>query len=366
MDKHLDDHNILDAIRAAMTQAQVDLADTMALVRAQYIETDVDDRLAAALDGLLRTLVSRQPIQEKVQPKRAETRAIVVSGEAGAGKTASLDNAFRTHPVLGGYGTPGSGCPIARVVVPAPCTLKALGAAILHALGYPLARELREHAVWTRVHSALQTSGTVILHLDETHNLTDKANVSELDAIRKALKGVMVSRDWPVGLVVSGLPSLVEAMREIDEVRRRGRFIRIPALTDMDTALLGEPMKRCCEIASIDLPEGFTEEIGARLVHAGMHRYGIAVELIHEAIEAALLEAAKDDPPEEAGVLAIRHFAEAYAGRTGCGDRANPFVVSDWWEVDASQVLLDDMPVIPVMPEDPKPRRRGRPSKRRS
>jgi hypothetical protein len=350
-------NDIIASIRAAMPAAQVHLADNMALVRAEYIQTDMDDRLAAALDALLRTLVSRQPIEEEAQTGKTETRAIIVSGEAGAGKTASLDNAFRTHPVLGGYGTLGSGCPIARVVVPAPCTLKALGTAILQALGYPLARELREHAVWTRVHEALRTSGTVILHLDEMHNLTDRANVAELDAIRKSLKGLMVSRDWPVGLVVSGLPSLVEAMREIDEVRRRGRFIRIPALSDADTALLGEPMKRCCEIAGVTLPEGLPETIGGRLAHAGLYRYGIAVELIHEAIETALLEAAKANPPEDAGVLATRHFADAYAARTGCGDRMNPFVAPDWYEIDASQVLLDEMPPEPVMPEDPKPRR---------
>lgn len=66
---------------------------------------------------------------------------------------------------------------------------------------------------------------------------------------------------------------------------------------------------------------------------------------------------AKANPPEDAGVLATRHFADAYAARTGCGDRMNPFVAPDWYEIDASQVLLDEMPPEPVMPEYPKPRR---------
>lgn len=343
--------NIIAAIRAAMPAVQVNLADDMALVRGEYIETDLDDRLARSLDALLRTLVSRQPVDEdEGQPKRNETRSLVVVGEAGAGKTAALDHAFLKHPVLGGYGTPGSGCPIARVVVPAPCTLKALGAAILNALGYPLKRELRENIVWARVHEALQVSGTVILHLDEMHNATDRANVRELDAIRKALKGLMVSREWPVGLVVSGLPSLIPAMREIDEVRRRGLFVRIPLLEmPDDIALLRVAMERCCEVARIDLPQALVDEIGPRLSHACLRRYGIAVELIHEAIEAILLSGGK--------VLQGCHFADAYAARTGCGDRMNPFVAPDWAEIDASQVLLDEMPPEPVMPEDPKPRR---------
>lgn len=353
-------NDIIASIRAAMPATQVHLADRMALVRGEYIATDLDERLSASLDALLRTLISRQPIEEEApRSARNETRSLIVVGEAGAGKTAALNHAFRTHPVLGGYGTLGSGCPIARVVVPAPCTLKALGIAILNALGYPLMRDLRENAVWTRVHEALQISGTVILHLDEMHNLTDKANILELDAIRKALKGLMISREWPVGLVVSGLPSLVPAMREIDEVRRRGRFLRIPLLSmPNDEPLLGEAMKRCCELAGIELPEGLSVELGPRLSHAGLHRYGIAVELVHEAIETCLLD--------DGAVLAVDHFATAYMARTGCGDRMNPFVAPDWPDIDTTAVLLDEMPPEPVMPEDPKPRRRGRPSKRRA
>jgi type II secretory pathway predicted ATPase ExeA len=353
-------NDIIASIRAAMPAAQVHLADRMALVRAEYIATDLDERLSVSLDALLRTLISRKPIEEvESQAARNETRSIVVVGEAGAGKSAALNHAFQTHPVLGGYGTLGSGCPIARVVVPAPCSLKSLGIAILNGLGYPLMRDLRENAVWTRVHEALQISGTVILHLDEMHNLTDKANIKELDAIRKALKGLMISREWPVGLVVSGLPSLVPAMRVIDEVRRRGRFISIPLLSmPDDEPLLEEAMKRCCEIAGVELPEGFANEIGPRLSHASLHRYGIAVEFVHEAIEDCLLGGG--------GALRIAHFANAYAARTGCGDRMSPFIAPDWAEIDASQVLLDEMPPEIVIPEDPKPRKRGRPSKKGS
>ncbi|MGF7054750.1 type II secretory pathway predicted ATPase ExeA [Bosea sp. OAE752] len=349
------DSSIIERIRTSMPSAELALADKMALVRAEYIETDLDDRLRASIDAVLRTLISRRASEEN--RRRNETRALVVVGEAGTGKTSSLDRMFRTHPALGDYGALASECPIARVVVPAPCTMKALGVAILHALGYPLSRDLREHAIWTRVHETLQTSGKVILHLDEMHNLTDKANALELDSIRKALKTLLVSYDWPMGLVISGLPSLVPAMREIDEVRRRGRFIRIPLLSmPTDSDLVDEALNRCCKIADIRVPDGFTEYAGSRLSHAGLQRYGIVVELIHEAIEAALLH--------RADTLDIAHFATAYNGRTGCGDRMNPFIAPDWPDIDATAVLVDEMPVEPVLPEDPKPRkRRARKSK---
>lgn len=343
--------SIIKHIRAAMSATDVALADTMALVRAEHIETDLEDRLRSAVNAVLRTLVSRRPVaDDSDQPSRSEARAVVVVGEAGTGKSASLDHVFRTHPILGGYGRPGSDCPIARVVVPAPCSLKALGTAILHALDYPLARDLREHAIWTRVHETLRVSGKVILHLDEMHNLTDKANVLELDAIRKALKTLMVSREWPVGLVVSGLPSLVPALQEIDEVRRRGRFIHLPELSlPEDLDLVAVAIQRCSAVATLAVPEEFAQQIGPRLSHAGLNRYGIVIELIHGAIENCLLE--------NKHTFDIQHFATAYADRTGCGDRMNPFIAPDWPDIDAAKVLLEEMPIEPALAGDPAPRR---------
>ncbi|HEV7258554.1 MAG TPA: ATP-binding protein [Bosea sp. (in: a-proteobacteria)] len=328
-------------------------------VRAEYIVTDLDDRLDKGMNALIRTIVSRRAHgQTDADPLRKEARAIVVVGEAGTGKTVSIERLFRTHPALKGYGHPGSGCPLISVTVPAPCTLKSLGMSILHALGYPLARDLREYLLWARVHEALKTAGILLLHLDELHNLTDNANVLEIDTIRKAMKSIMVSNEWPVGLVISGLPSLVPAMREIDEVRRRGRFIQLPQLSmPADTPLIAETLSRCCSVASIATAEGFAEAIGPRLGHAALNRYGIAVELIHEAIEDCLISA--DDE------LQIAHFANAFADRTGCGDRMNPFIAPDWYDIDASLILLDEMPPEPILAGDPKPKSSGRNSPKR-
>ncbi len=343
-------NSAVDQLRASLPEAEREIIDAMEKVRAVYIETDLDDRLCKGLNALLRTTVSWRALgQTDADPLRKEARAVVVVGEAGTGKTASIDRLLRTHPALKGYGRPGSGCPLISVTVPAPCTLKSLGMSILHALGYPLARDLREHLLWARVHEALKTAGILLLHLDELHNLTDNANVLEIDTIRKAMKSIMVSNEWPVGLVISGLPSLLPAMREIDEVRRRGRFIQLPPLSmPADMPVVAEALSRCCSTASIATAEGFAEAIGPRLGHAALNRYGIAVELIHEAIEDCLLSA--DDE------LRIEHFANAFADRTGCGDRMNPFIAPDWYDIDASLVLLDEMPPEPILADDPKPK----------
>ena len=98
------------------------------------------------------------------------------------GKTASLERLFRTHPILQSRGEHRS--PLLRVIVPAPCTLKTLGREVLRALGYPLARELADHIIWARIQELLPVAGVLIVHFDETHNLTDNANVVQMENIR--------------------------------------------------------------------------------------------------------------------------------------------------------------------------------------
>lgn len=341
----------VDRLRASLPASEVALIQTMERVRAHYFESDFDERLEKQFRQLLRTVASRKPLDlNDRKADRTETRAIVLAGEAGAGKTSSLDNLFHQNKSLVGYGRLGSGCPLVTVSVASPCTLKSLGTSVLHVLGYPLVRERDANLIWDRVRRMLVENEVLILHFDEMHNLTDRAHVDEIDKIRKTLKSLMVSPTWPVGLIVSGLPSLVPAMRQIDEVRRRGRFIKVPLLNmPEDCHIIGRLLEDLAAVADIVVPEGFEDDIGPRLGHACLSRFGIAAEFVHEAIEACLQSSQRR--------LAIDHFAEAYAGRTGCGDRMNVFLAPDWADIDPSEVLLDDMPPEPVMPEDPKSRR---------
>lgn len=340
----------VDLLRASISASELRVVDTMCLIRADYVETSVDEKVRKSFDTLLRTVISRRSDNGTDKDKsRMEARAIVLVGEAGAGKSATLERLFRTHPAIKGYGQRGSGCPLISITVPAPCTLKSLGMTTLHGLGYPLVRDLREHLLWARVHEALRTAGILLLHFDELHNLTDSANVVEIDTIRKAMKSLMVSNDWPIGLILSGLPSLVPSLRGIDEVRRRGRFIQLPDLSvPSDTPLLCETVDRGCSTATIAVANGFAEQIAPRLAHAALHRYGIAVELIHEAIEDCLMAGCDE--------LSTEHFANAFSARTGCADRMNVFVAPDWPDIDATLVLQERMPLSPEDNEGPRPK----------
>lgn len=341
--------DFIDIIRVSLSEQQKVVLAAREKLRNKHIETEWDPELSRKFDTLMRSVLSqRQAAGEPAANARQEGRCLFVSGEAGTGKTASLERLFRTHPILQSRGEHRS--PLLRVIVPAPCTLKTLGREVLRALGYPLARELADHIIWARIQELLPVAGVLIVHFDETHNLTDNANVVQMDNIRKTFKTLMVS-SWPVGLIISGLPSLIPEMRKIDEIRRRGQFVSVPLLRlPDDNEMVEGIICGLAEVVGLAIGDDVAESIAPRLIHGALHRFGIAIELIHEAIELALLD-------EKA--LSIEHFATAYTDRTGCGTLMNPFVAPNWADLDCSLVLVDEPPIEPVLPIDP-PRRGGR------
>lgn len=341
--------DLIETFRVSLSDQQKVVLAGREKLKNKHIETEWDPELRRKVDTVVRSVLSvRQSGGEPALDARHEARCLFVSGEAGTGKTASLERLFRTHPILQPRG--GHRSPLLRVIVPAPCTLKTLGREVLRALGYPLARELADHIIWARIQELLPAAGVLIVHFDETHNLTDNANVVQMDNIRKTFKTLMVS-SWPVGLIISGLPSLIPEMRKIDEIRRRGQFVSVPLLRlPEDNEMVEGIICGLADVVGLAISDEVAEQIAPRLIHGALHRFGIAIELIHEAIELALLD-------EKA--LSIDHFATAFTDRTGCGALMNPFAAPNWADLDCSLVLVDEPPIEPVLPIDP-PRRGGR------
>ena len=67
------------------------------------------------------------------------------------------------------------------------------------------------------------------------------------------------------------------------------------------------------------------------LIHASAYRFGIAIDLIIEAIGAAFME---NETP-----IGLDHFAEAYYIKANCDDKLNPFINPLWKAIDTSRVF---------------------------
>ena len=348
------DRAILEDFVASLPQGDRDHIGVMERVNGRVLRTDErDGKVERALRLLSLDLGTRADDTRPLGAgNRIETRALVVTGKTGAGKSSLITRVISAHPSFPSYGVPWSGCRAVAISTPSPCSPKTLGIEILRVLGYSMSAERSLATIFIRVRDRIQFLGKLVLVFDEVHNVLKNANKTEVDEIRTMFKTFMVTTDWPVVLVLSGLPEIVpffEGLAETDdkgkpkpdskgELRRRSQFVhlrslRLPDDTDMVTAALKDVIEGA---AGLSLPADAKHTIVPRLIHAGLYELGSTLQLAREAIG----EAISAKTPETC--VGLEQFRLAYKARTGCADSVNPFVVTDWIKLDCTLVLKEN------------------------
>lgn len=355
----MDGQSEVDPLRAALDATTLARLETMERVKALHIRTPRDDATERGVAFLVETATTRSDPKAPPGPgNRREGRALLVTGESGAGKSTILDRAFRTHPAFAGFRVPGSGCPLVSVEVPGSCTLMQLGRELLATLGYPLAARRSEGEVWEQARMRLEMFDVRLIHFDEAHNVIRGADVKQSAKIQKTLKALLNSPTHPVSLILSGLPELTLFLESLTENRRRAVFLRLEPLTPTDLPPLRAAMASLAAAGGLSASTEALEAIAPRLSHTALHQLGSAIEIVHGAIEEALLRGAN--------ALTIEDFAAFYAFRTGNGAAMNPFLAPDWAAVDCTRALRRGAPTPPLEIATPAPRRRQQPRRKAS
>ena len=351
--------DVLQELLDAMATGERERVGVMERVKSRILRTpDRDDETAETFRKLYADLVTRiDPSLPLGAGNRSETRALVLTGRTGAGKSSMLSRTIGGHPAFFGFGVPRSNCRAVSVLTPSPCNPKALGLEILRVLGFPMAAERPVPAIWGRVRDRLEFLGKVVLHLDEIHNVLETANKRELTQIRTLLKAFLISSNWPVVLVLSGLPEVIPFFEGLNdpeedgtpnadtkgEVRRRAVFVGLRSLRlPKDTAMIAAAVTDMAGVAGMGVDEDIDVKVVPRLIHAALYELGTTMQIAHEAIGQAY------DAKPRATTLGIEHFRLAYRARTSCSDAANPFVVVNWRKVDCTLVLQDTSDAKPA------------------
>ncbi len=233
-----------------------------------------------------------------------ETRGIALLDGAGGGKTSLVDHALRHHPAFAEH-HPNTG-PVVSVSVPSPATLKSVALAIIRETGYPAPKsDPKVWLLWNLVKTRLACCKTVILWIDEAHDLFRKSSASEVQDTLRMLKSLMQG-DNPVIVILTG----IEELWQIDQqVARRFSMIKLPPLSHAkDGKPLGRQIAVFSQQAGLEPPND--PELIPRLVHASRERFGRCIETIIHAIEVALRCGAVQ--------LDRQHFAEAWGMQEGC------------------------------------------------
>ncbi len=276
-----------------------------------------------------------------------EGRAVVVVGESGAGKSRSLERAFANL----GMTDRSDKTFVVSVRAPSPCNLKQLGLEILDGLRYPVERDLRENVVWRLVREQLAMRKISFLHIDELQHLTQLNNPAEALKVCDTLKGLMQNSDWPMWLILSGMPNLARIIESDFQLRRRSSFVRLDQLTACkeDLKEIRKVLVNFGHKAELSLDDLPIPELASRLLHGTEGRLGYLIEVVQEAFSLTLQEW-RQTP-------LMGDFERAYESKTGCRPEHNVFADGvEWQNVDVRNTLFPDQD----LEEEPKPGKRRR------
>ncbi len=311
----------IELLRSSASKRFIEKARLIAEVNSIYVTTDRDEELDAEIETV---------IAHMLDPTAVAGYAIAVTAPPGAGKTSLINNRLDAAPELAprddGYGNQVEFC--LRVQTPSACTVKSLGTAILKATGYPLEREPPEDQIWNIVEQRLQRKMHKIIFFDEFQHVLKGAKAKGSAHLTNKVKLMMQNPEWPLWLIIAGVPDTTEFIKRDEwfQMERRVRPFEIDDLEDFDgdienTRDILEALANAAEL-SIGFP--ITDEFLRRLMHGGLWRFGMVIQLIKMSIELALGDADCDL------TLQLGHFVKGYKRISSCSRGTNVFTATDW------------------------------------
>lgn len=327
----------LDRMRRLQSPHRASVSQMVAQLHSAYVGTGrdllIEKRVEELIDHCIRVQDARA--EGTAVGRLAEGRPLLVLGESGSGKTRSLLRIFKKRADFEGYGDRNSDCPLVSIDVPSPCSMRMLGVMLARALGYVSNRNHKETEIWDIVRTLLQRRGVYFVHFDEVGHVLQCNNPVEIQKVRNTFKALMQNKDWPVWLILSGTPQVSELTYdpEDEQVWRRALPLYIEDIAfPQDAVCIHHALAWLCrDKARLDISSIANDPFVARLMHAGINRLGIVIELTQDAAEVAI--------EAEARSLEIEHFAQAYTRRTGCTPDTNVFHVDNWEMIDPRLAL---------------------------
>ena len=330
-----------DRVRLNQSAKRRSVNEVMGKVLGTYLSTSYDTEIDAQIDWMLDSILLETGEQPGVPAPGEQVRggrALLVVGEAGAGKSRVLSHALRARPEFEGFGQKGEWSPILSVVAPSPFTLGALGNLIVKAVGYESGREIKHSKVWPFVRELMADRGIRILHIDEAQHGDEIVNPIMFQEVENTFKRMMQDSEWLVWLILSGLPELARFCQDDDSMKRRVRIVRLEPLRFPDHAgTVRDTVRRIAvNCPSIDCSTVMTDEFTNRLLHSAVNQFGILVEYVQDAIGECLTAGDTE--------LTIGHFADVYSIRTGeVEDDMNVFLAANWKAIAVERALYEEV-----------------------
>jgi type II secretory pathway predicted ATPase ExeA len=327
-------------LRDLLSADERTLIERIEKAKTVYMTSQRDDDVARLLKRVTtNAVIRRDPTMPHAANNRAPGKGIVIVGPSGSGKSTLLRETFQSNAAFPNFGMKGTWCPLVAITAPSPSTLGQLGIRVLDLMDYDLRRDIRENNAWLRVRQQLVENRILFLAIDDLQHVLHGYSEDEIQKVRDTLKDLMTNPEWPIQLVLSGIPDLLPFFRHDRQLRRRLRFMYLMKLAPKEHAeFLENAIKHYAEEVKLKLAIKPEDDLVARLLHAGQYEMGITLEILAEAIEEAL--------DRGSDTVTMTDFVNAYAARNLMPDEQNPFFATGWHTIDTTRLQTKDVEEI--------------------
>lgn len=326
----------LSRLRATMPDAARERADRIAAVNARYIGTRRDD----ILNGFVDQIVGNAAGAAHGEP--GKRRALFVVGESGSGKSTAIRRLIDTRPEFQSYRDDAGQTvrPMVSFDAPSPLTLKLLAKVGVEAVGYPVYGRLQENEAWDLFKQQIKARRVLFLHIDEMQHAVKGNSSIKLQHLADTVKSLLQIPGWPLHIILSGVPGMVEFLDYDRQVKNRSMVMEFSPETVASAETLKAIVERIVvKHACMQLADNAREdEFIARLIHAADGAFGTIIQVVRAAVEHILHSTDKDGRPSPE-VVTLNSFAEVYAAFTGCSPAQNVFKAAKWHEIVPSNAL---------------------------
>lgn len=261
---------------------------------------------------------------------RFEADCVLLTGPSGCGKTREMNDLLRRFMESEALLPDGQPARFLECVLDSKEGWKGLGKKTIKAMGYPISdsSRLTQTAIWERVVTQARMQGYVGIHYDEAQHILRGKSENDLRVILDAFKTLTKSHDWPLMLILSGIPDLAVYVQEEQQLHRlvthRISFsdidLSVPddGATPADYGVIHEVVGSYAVSVGLELEENLmTLDFYHRLATAAAFRWGNLIKLTFDA--AVHAAACRSE------LLTLDHFVDVWCERTDMTPLVTPF-----------------------------------------
>jgi hypothetical protein len=221
-----------------------------------------------------------------------------------------------------------------RVSLRTSTTWKHLGSALLKTSGYFTDLDHRSSdMIWRRTEGQLKRNGVFIIHVDEAQHTMHDKSPKDIKTILDGFKDLMKRPEWPIVLVLSGIPTLLDYLNQSDEL-----IALLEPISYSDIAYNQQNLEEADAImcaygtaAKLDVSGLRDEDTYNRMIHGAARRWGRFIEMVVHSMAHAKASGRTE--------LTRSDLAETFRRWTGASDGANVMLVDNPYRIEAHKLF---------------------------